>query len=256
MVDEKILAYGRAGVNVNARAGVGHFGNDAGNHRHVKPVEHMGDAVMQHGVHGGIAENGLAGAGGRRVALVGGLGVARQQAADLRQALHEIQSLGRTFVFTGSAGLGRLPALAGKTEAARDLLAQQVVDGIQIGRKVIAHGLAPDPGWAEISRKNGRAQALHYFPQRVQRRHGRALGRAVPDNIQRGGMAEALHHRIQFRHGHGLVVICFAHGAYPVVFPFVHGLWPARNGFAATGQDRGILWHLSIKNVNFQRLFT
>ena len=124
-----------------------------------------------------------------------------------------------------------MPSLAGKTEAAQNLLAQLVVNGVQIGRKVVAHGLAPDSGRTEIARKDGRAQALHDFLQGVQRRHGRALGRTVPDGVQGRGVAETLHHRVQFRHGHGRVVMQSAHGRYPVVFPVIHAPPPARNGF-------------------------
>ena len=75
VVDEEILADGRAGVDVNARARMGHLGNDARDHRNLECIQLMGDAVVEHGVHGRIAENGFAGTGGRRIALIGGLGI-------------------------------------------------------------------------------------------------------------------------------------------------------------------------------------
>lgn len=46
VVDEEVLADVGAGMNVNACCGMGHFGNDAGNDRHLQQIKLMSDAVV------------------------------------------------------------------------------------------------------------------------------------------------------------------------------------------------------------------
>ena len=85
MVDEELLADGRAGVDVDARLRVGVLGHHARQQRHAELVEHVGQAVDGDGVEAGVAEDDLVEALGRGVAPVGRAHVARGEAAHLGQ---------------------------------------------------------------------------------------------------------------------------------------------------------------------------
>ena len=180
----------------------------------------MGDAVMHHGVHGGIAEDGLAGAGGRGVALVARLGIPGQLVADVRQLVHEGQRQLAAVALTVLAAFAL--ALAGEGDAALDLLGQQTVDAVQIGGQMMAHGFPPDARGPEIAGEQGGPQAIHDLVQPVQGRHGHAAGRTMPDLVQGFGMAKTVDHGIQPLHGGGRsIVLKNAHSHLRCIF-FAH----------------------------------
>ena len=68
VVDGEILAYLGARMDVDAGARVGLLGDDAGYDGHLHLMEQMGQTVVGHGVHDGIAVDDLALVGGGRVA--------------------------------------------------------------------------------------------------------------------------------------------------------------------------------------------
>ena len=230
VVDEEIVADGGPGMDVDARARVGHLGDDARDQRHLEAVELVGDAVMHHGVHGGIAEDGLARAGGRGVAFVARLGIPGQLVADVRQLVHEGQ---RQLAAVALAVLAALAlARAGEGDAALDLLGQQPVDAVQVGGQMMAHGFAPDARGPEIAGEQRCPQAIHDLAQPVQGRHGHAAGRTVPDLVQGFGMAKTVDHGIQALHGVGRrSVLKNAHNHLRHVFSrIVHGRGPQGKG--------------------------
>ena len=184
-------------MDIDASARMGHLVDDARDKRHVALVEHMGDAVVNNGVHGGIAENGLARARGRGIPVIGRLGVAHQLAANLRQLIHELQG---AFLAALLAVSAEIVALAGETEAALNLLGQLPVNAVEVGGHVVAYGFAPDTGGAIEAGEKSHPQSLHDFLEAFQRRHGFAVGRIMPDRVQRFRLAEFLAHLSEAAH--------------------------------------------------------
>ena len=184
----------------------------------------MGDTLMGHGVHGGIAEDGLAGAGGGGVALIARLGVSRQQIADARQAVHEGQGLGGAFLPAPGAAAVRA---AGEAEAAADLIRQQAIHAVKVGRHMMPHGGDPHPARAKKAGEQGGAQPIHDFTQHYQGRHGRAVGRTVPHLVQRRRMAEAFRHRVDMAHGFRAVMPDFWNILFALHTKFLSGLRPS-----------------------------
>jgi hypothetical protein len=90
VVDEEAGADGGARVDVDAGAAVRHFGHDARQQRQAQLVQLVRQAVVDHGVHAGIAQQHLVDAARRRVALPGGHHVGVEHAADGRQGGCEV----------------------------------------------------------------------------------------------------------------------------------------------------------------------
>ena len=197
VVYEEVLADGGARMDIDACARMGHLVDDARDKWHVALVEHMSDAVVNNSVHGGIAENSLARARGRGIPVIGRLGVAHQLAAYLGQLIHELQG---AFLAALLAVRAEVVALAGKTEAALNLLGQLPVNTVEVGGHVVAYGFAPDTGGAIEAEEKSHPQALHDFLEAFQRRHGFAVGRIMPDRVQRFRLAEFLAHLSEAAH--------------------------------------------------------
>ena len=123
---------------------------------------------MYHGEHGGVAEQRFAGAGGGRVALVGGAGVFGQHFAHLGNTLHKFHGH-----FTGghvtATAIGGVVG-AGKTAATADLFGEQAEDGIEIGGHVVAQGFAVHLRRAEVPREEQGLEPLHHFTELFLRR--------------------------------------------------------------------------------------
>lgn len=197
VVYEEVLADGGAGMDVDACARMGHLVDDARDERHIALIEDMGDAVVNDGVHGGIAENGLTRARGRGIPVIGRLGVAHQLAAYLGQLIHELQG---AFLAALLAVRAEVVALAGETEAALNLLGQLPVNAVEVGGHVVAYGLTPDTGGSVEAGEKSHPQAFHDFLEAFQRRHGFAVGRIMPDRVQRFRLAEFLAHLSEAAH--------------------------------------------------------
>lgn len=184
-------------MDIDACARMSHLVDDARDERHIALIEDMGDAVVNNGVHGGVAENGLARARGRRIPVIGRLGVAHQLAAYLGQLIHELQG---AFLAALLAVRAEVVALAGEAEAALYLLGQLTVNTVEVGGHVVAYGLTPDTGGSVEAGEKSHPQALHDFLEAFQRRHGLAVGRIMPDRVQRFRLAEFLAHLSEAAH--------------------------------------------------------
>ena len=157
------------------------------------------DAVVDHGQDGRVAKNGFARAGRSRVALIGGPCVRGEQTPDVRKPLDELKRLFPRDTLALKALLRVFRAR--KARAAADLLRQLAENRIEVGGKMVAHGLHTHVGHAEVTGEQGYLQARQDFSQHVQRRHGRIVERAVEDPLQRRGGAQLLDHAVKLRHG-------------------------------------------------------
>jgi len=92
VVDSKILTDGGARMYVNAGLGVGLFGDNARDDGHAELMELMCDAVVDHGVDDGIAEDYLTVVWGSRIVVEHGLYVGVEQSLDLRKGVDELGS--------------------------------------------------------------------------------------------------------------------------------------------------------------------
>ena len=73
MVNHKILANGRARIDVNARLAVRQFRHNAGNHRHIELIELMGKAEHRHRIEAGVGKDDFIGTFRCRVTIGGEL---------------------------------------------------------------------------------------------------------------------------------------------------------------------------------------
>ena len=106
VVDEEAAPDRRAGMNVDAGARIGEFGDDARDDRRAEAIERVGDPVMQDRGGAGIADQHLVDAARRRVADQRGGEIGVEQAADVRQFLGEQRGdLGRQAGVEGVRGL-------------------------------------------------------------------------------------------------------------------------------------------------------
>ena len=120
----EVAAYLGAGMDVNARFAVCHFGDDAGNEGYAQPQQFVGDAVVADGPYGGIAADDLAERMGGRVAVVGRFDIGGQGAAHGGQAAYEACGKQRGF-FAAVAGLVAVAAaVVGKAQACQDLMVE------------------------------------------------------------------------------------------------------------------------------------
>ena len=79
MINAEVFADLCPRMNVDTGIGMGHLGNDAGDERYLQLEELMSHSLMQEGNHGRIAEDHLAGAFGRRIAIQDRLHIGRKQ---------------------------------------------------------------------------------------------------------------------------------------------------------------------------------
>ena len=90
VVDEKVIADLRAGVDVDARDLVGVLGHHPRQHRHLHAVEDVGHAVDADRLKGGIGKHDLHRAPGGGIPVVGRVKIGRQSRLDLGELLHEL----------------------------------------------------------------------------------------------------------------------------------------------------------------------
>ena len=186
-------------MDIDAGSGMGHLGNDARDDRHAEVVQLVRDAVVRHGEQRGVTENGFPGAGRGGIALIGRLGVGRQQPADVGEALHELHGLAHGHFFAAHAVGG--VACTGEAAAAPDLFGQLAENGVQIGREVVAHGFHMHAGNAEIAGKERGLEARHDLAEFFERGHGGIVQRMVQNRLKRGRRAQLFHDEIQIGHG-------------------------------------------------------
>ena len=199
VIDEEFFINGRARMDIDAGGGMGHLGNDARDDRHAEVVQLVRDAVVRHGEQRGVTENGFPGAGRGGIALIGRLGVGREQPADVGEALHELHGLAHGHFFAAHAVGG--VACTGEAAAAPDLFGQLAENGVQIGREVVAHGFHMHAGNAEIAGKERGLEARHDLAEFFERGHGGIVQRMVQNRLKRGRRAQLFHDEIQIGHG-------------------------------------------------------
>ena len=91
MIDGEVLTDLSSGVDVDTSLGVSLLRDDTGYDRHLHLVEPVGDAVVNHGVDHGIAEDDLAIGLGSRIVVEHGLYVGIEQTLDFRKGVDELQ---------------------------------------------------------------------------------------------------------------------------------------------------------------------
>ena len=166
-------------MDVDAGDGVGHFAQDARDDRHFEQVQLVRDAVVDHGQDGRVAKNGFARAGRSRVALIGGPCVRGEQTPDVRKPLDELKRLFPRDTLALKALLRVFRAR--KARAAADLLRQLAENGIEVGGKMVAHGLHTHVGHAEVTRlSSGATGFLPARPAKAWAHRGAGGGRPPP----------------------------------------------------------------------------
>src|SRR5512145_2442084 len=85
VIDEKVLADRRAGVNIDSGFRMGRLAHDPRDQRDIRPVQFIGDPVRADRLDARIGNDDLLETLGGRIAVVGGLNVALEQFADYRQ---------------------------------------------------------------------------------------------------------------------------------------------------------------------------
>src|SRR5690606_12296025 len=96
VIDEEAAADLGAGVDVDTRLAVGQFGSYPGQEGQALAVQLVRDPMVDHGFHAGIAQQHFVDGARGRVAMVGGQGVAVEQAAYLGQRQDQVSNcLGR-----------------------------------------------------------------------------------------------------------------------------------------------------------------
>ena len=136
VVDEKVFADARAGVEIGAGAFVGVFGEHAGQKRHAEAVEFVGEALQRDDQDAGVGQDDLLGGARGGISGVGGLDVGLDDAAQLGQAgQHGVGDFRRLEV--GRGGIERAGGVGGPGEAERFL---------QVGAEAGADFLQPASG--------------------------------------------------------------------------------------------------------------
>ena len=115
-------------MDINARDAVGMLGHDPGQHGHVEFEEAMGNPVHHDGVNPRIAEDDFVVALGGRIAVVGGLHVRCQDAANFGDGFKNLQGF----------DLAGFVALAAGLVVSQAVVADVVGD--LFGEPVIQHG--------------------------------------------------------------------------------------------------------------------
>ena len=113
VIDKEVGPDGRAGVDIDARAAVGIFGHDPGDHGHPLAVQQVGNAIDKDGEQARIGKDDLLLVGGGGVAVERGLDVRQQHLLDAGQLRHDglgdLGGLSRLAVRQSQGDLGRHP---------------------------------------------------------------------------------------------------------------------------------------------------
>lgn len=128
MVDEEALAELCPRVDVDAREAVGVLGHDPRQQRHVGDVELVRQALNHDGKNARVAEERLVGRAGGRVAIEGGLHVAREHAADGRDVGEELldDAAGLAVAIGALVGVAMAGYLLAVAQAATNLVIEHV----------------------------------------------------------------------------------------------------------------------------------
>jgi hypothetical protein len=123
----------------------------------------VGQPVLGDRGHAGIAKNRLVHEANGWIAVVGGLNVALQQAADARQAVDQMFArLGRALIADAAAGPTlRARVLAIEYQAAPHLLDQRGANALEALADVAAQGRGRELGRTEVPGKQQRPQVPH-----------------------------------------------------------------------------------------------
>ena len=183
VVDGEILANLGGGVYVDACGGVRHLGDDAWQEGDAEAEERVGGAIMHHGLHHGIAKDGLGVVGGGRVVLRDGGDVGEEQALYLRKLLHE-----RERETLGLRTRGRAGGAAGGGEAVAGLLQKEGEDSAGIDIDAMAEELGEDGAFDVVDELTESldvgqlivAAEVHFF---LHGRDGAEKSRGFGDNI-------------------------------------------------------------------------
>ena len=189
VVDGEVVADGGTRVYVDARLRMRHFGDDARDKRHLQPQQGVGDAVVADGADGRVAEDDLAVALGRRVAVVGRLHVGLQQPAEVGQLPDE----GRGLVLRRAFQVGIAGQRVVKAQARLDLLGKQPLQPLHVDADVIQQGLLVDGRLAEVAGEQQRPRQAHHLAQGFHRGHGHAVALLVANILQLANLGQLLY---------------------------------------------------------------
>ena len=162
MVDGKKLPYLCPGVDVDAGGGMGLFGKDSGENRHLHDMQLVCHPVMYHGLHHGIAENDLTVITHCRVIIEDSLNVGKEQPLDLGEAIDETQHDFLSLFFHGCL------AIAFKEQCQCYLLPQQDTEAFEFHAYVIFPKVPVAKTFVEIA---GKDDVFYQLYDGAQRRH-------------------------------------------------------------------------------------
>ncbi len=141
VVDGEILAYLCTRMDVDTSLGMGQLGDNAWDDGHAQFMQTMGDAVVGHRVHDGIAEDDLAVVPGGRIGVEHGLHVGIEQTLDLGQRVDELHRQPLSLAIDLSLRAHLLAVLT-ELESVGDLLDEQRGQLLHVDANVIrADGL-------------------------------------------------------------------------------------------------------------------
>ena len=183
VVDGEMAAYLRAGVYVDARLAMGHFGDDAGNEGHAQHQQFVGDAVVADGADARIAADDLAKRMGSGVAVVGGLHVGGQQGAQAGQDADEVGSFPCGILAQGIGAAGSVAVVVRQAEGGQYLSAQLLEQLFDVDADVVGQGAAVHRGISEVARKDNGTRQFDNAPQVAARRQGIPLRMAQEEAL-------------------------------------------------------------------------
>ena len=164
VVDTEIFADLRAGMDVDARAGMRHFRNDAWEDRYAKLEECMSRPLVEHGVYGGITEDDFTDTFGRRVAIEDGFDIGRKQVFDMRKLVYEFHGDALGILFC-------LPIIILKNHTPKYLFVEQIVELFQINPRIITDRIRLRLLFrAKEAREKDLSQEFHDIPDLWHRR--------------------------------------------------------------------------------------
>lgn len=193
VVDEACPPDGRAGVDVDARQGMGGLGHHAGDERDIHAVQAMRHAVDEQCAEARIAQGDLHGGRGSRVALEGSMQILQQQRAQLGQGGQEVRRL--------SAGASHGRGCHRREDHAQrqgDLIGQQAEDLRHAGGQCITVGGGGEEQMRQMVDEAGDVRHVRMVGKTVD---DTSLGAVRPEQGGQVGMGGCIGHGIaSFRH--------------------------------------------------------
>ena len=195
---------------------MGQLGQYAGNDGHLHLVQHVGYAIVRHGIHDRIAENDLAIVSGSRVVVEHGLYVGEQQPFDFGQLPNKVQCL-----LLGSRQHVAVGAVVAELQATGNLGAQQAVEFFHADTDLVRPNLFFRLPVVKVVGENDAFNKIHHSFYTVDRRQRMFAARHEALFLFRHFCQQrhvAQQYFIQFFLVHFLLVFgyCLRARAYPV----------------------------------------